>query len=91
VDIANAFKSAFVLGSELAAYNSVNDPTWGNLAATVPAAVQNGLIVGTQLAPADVSNAIGSVNNIVAYMGGVGSPAYSNWMNSIQKLASPIV
>lgn len=91
IDVANAFKSAFVLGTELSRHNAVNDPNWNNLAVAVPEAVEDGLIVGTEIAPADVSNAIGGVNNMLAYMGGVGTPAYSNWMTVIEKIAKPIV
>jgi hypothetical protein len=92
IDVANAIKSAFTLSRELSLHNSVNDPNWNDLANQVPEAVdEDGLVVGTEVTPADVSNAIGSVNTFVVLMDGSGQPAQSAWINNIEKVAKPIV
>jgi hypothetical protein len=93
VDVANAFKSAYVLGTEIKAYNGVNDPGWSALDhATNPDLVtEAGLIVGTEATPDDIANAIGSVVAILEYMAGVGTPSVNAWKDNLEKLCKPIV
>lgn len=91
IEVANALKTAYVLSTELSHYNSINDPNWNDLANQVAGAVVGGVVAGTQVAPGDISNAIGSVNNFIAFMAGTSQPAQSAWINNIEKIAKPIV
>lgn len=90
VGLANQLKAAYVIAKEYSDYNSVTDPGWGSLASSVPAAVSNGLVVGTQFAPGDVSNAIGSINEYINYWTGVAVPT-SAWGQNLEKLSAPTV
>lgn len=87
IDLANQLKSAYVLAKEFSNYNGVTDPGWNSLSG---AAIVNGLVVGTQAAPSDISNAIGSINEFIAYWEG-GVVAQSAWGQNLEKLANPIV
>lgn len=92
IDVANKIKQAFELTRELSLYNGVNDPNWSDLANQVPEAVDAaGLVVGTEVTPADIANAIGSANNLMVMLDGTGQPAQSAWINNIQKIAKPLV
>lgn len=92
IDVANQLKIAYTLARQLSDHNSVNDPNWADLANQVADAVDaEGQVVGTEIAPQDVSNAIGSVNNFLTFMSGAGLPAQSNWMLNVEKIAKPIV
>lgn len=91
IDVANLLKSAYVLAQEVSRYNSINDPNWNDLANQLSGAVINGVVVNTEVAPGDISNAIGSVNNFLAFMSGSSQPAQAAWINNIEKIAKPIV
>lgn len=92
IDVANQLKTAYTLARQLSDHNSVNDPNWSDLVNQIAEAVDaEGQVVGTEVTPAEVSAAIGSVNNFIAFMNGSAQPAQSNWMLNIEKIAKPIV
>lgn len=92
VNLAKELKSAYVLAKEFSDYNSVTDPGWNGLTnESNPTIVDNnGLIMGTQVAPSDVSNAIGSINQFINYWSG-SAVATSAWGQNLQKISVPIV
>lgn len=91
IQIANSLKSAYVRAKEFSDYNSVTDPGWSTLVNTTPSVIDsNGCILGTNVSPVDVSNAIGSINQFINYWGGQSVPV-SAWGQNIQKVSSPIV
>lgn len=91
INVADKLKSAFVLADELSRHNSINDPNWNDLSNQVPGSVTDGVVTGTEIAPADISNAIGSINNFLEFFKGTSQPAQSAWINNIEKIAKPIV
>lgn len=91
IDVANHIKSAYVLAKQVSAYNSVTDPGWGSLDDDPPVATATGIIDGTEVTPGDISNAIGSINNFLAFLDGTAQPAQSAWIQNIEKIAKPIV
>ena len=91
VAIANSLKAAKVTSQEFSEYNSVTDPGWNTLASGVPAAVDaNGYIVGTNVKPSEVSNAIGSINVFLNYWAGA-VVAQSAWGQNLEKISNPLV
>ena len=80
-------KAAHSLCQELSQYNGVNDPNWGALDSSFKT---GDVVTGTEIVPGDVSNAIGSVNNFLAFWDGTSRPAQSAWGNNVEKLAKPI-
>jgi hypothetical protein len=87
VALANQLKAAYVAAKEFSNYNGVTDPGWNSLSG---ASVSNGLVVGTQAAPGDISNAIGSLNVFLAFWEG-SAVATSAWGQNLEKLANPLV
>lgn len=88
VQIANSLKAAFERAREFSDYNSVNDPGWNSLSGAAVDA--NGLVAGTEVTPAAISNAIGSINEFINYWTGQPVPT-SAWGQNIVKISSPIV
>lgn len=101
VQIANELKSFKILADEYSVYNGQTDPGWGSITnGNHPELVDsNGFIIGTNplVKPADVSNAIASLNAFLAlYKGttfnfGTGSITPNSWGNSIEIVSSPLV
>lgn len=91
IDAARAIKSAYALCKQLMNYNSVNDPGWGSLETDPPVNAETGIIDGTEVAPGDISNALGSITNFLHFYEGTADVAQSAWGNNLEKITDPIV
>jgi hypothetical protein len=99
VSICNNLKASMVIAQEYAKYNGQTDPGWNSLTNNLnPSVIDvNGFIIGTNIKPGDIANAIGSLNAFVAlYNGttfnfGTGSITPNAWGNSVEVVSNPVV
>lgn len=90
---ARQIKSAIVVVEQVIENNSVNDPGWNGLNHDDdPDLIDaNGLVIGTQHTPGDISNAIGSLVQFNNVWSGAAGVTQSAWGQNLEKIVAPIV
>lgn len=92
-EAARQIKSAIVVVEQVIENNSVNDPGWNSLSNQAnPTLIDaDGLIIGTEHTPGQISNAIGSLVQFNNVWSGAAGVTQSAWGQNLEKIVAPIV